>query len=316
MHLIAGELREGLPPEELRILAEALDDATPPTCAIRFADKKVREQLADLPWEYLALYADEAGGDEGRGEELLRKPPIVVQREFDVPPMKLVPGTRVQQATLFSSLVPIEQQESHDLTAATVVQLERHGIKVSPFLSAQYSTFSSAPPTSDVVILQIPVRLVDSRIELDFIGPERAPKPISADTVSTRLQDWPALTWLFIETIAEESSDQPAIAVRRLARTLAEDLKRPVVGVCHPRAYSSCVRENPDAPVFLAALLNEMRRGSPLDQAAHNARCTVVKSLPILKSAIVGMPIVVMPVQRAVREEPARRETDRRTVSR
>jgi hypothetical protein len=106
----------------------------------------------------------------------------------------------------------------------------------------------------------------------------------------------PELTWLFIESVAVNSRHQSALAVRRLAEYLASQLARPVVAICHSRAYLSCLRGNPEAVTFLPYLLGKLEKW-PLDHAAHAARDSVVNELAVNDPAIIGFPIVMRPVE-------------------
>ena len=89
------------------------------------------------------------------------------------------------------------------------------------------------------------------------------------------------------------------------------DQGRPVVAVCHARAYATALSEDAHAATpFLVHLLTELGNQRPLDQAAHAARRTTVSTLAPDEPAIVGIPIVIRPEPRP-EGEPARRPTSR-----
>jgi hypothetical protein len=214
----------------------------------------------------------------------------------------------VQKVELFSSLRPIESGKPHPLTAATKEQLEQLRIQMVPGAASSWNVFSMAQDDADVVVLQCPVRLEGGKLEMLF-APEAGVMeavPAQQDTLARKLQDRSSMTTLLIETIADDSGEQPALAVRRLARGLAESLRCPVVAICHPRAYAHSLKAYPNESVFVAALLQAVRSGLPLDQAAYSARHEVVTSLPT-EPTIVGIPIVMTPEKT---EEPLPRRDE------
>jgi hypothetical protein len=307
MQLLASELRRlALTPEQARDLDQLREDAVvgaPQTCAVRFADDSVRRQLADLPWEYLALQGSSPERKAQDENDPLRCPPISIERVFGVPRTKRA-GAAIQRVLLFSSLTATEHEDAELLTGATEQQLtERFSLTPEVTQRATWNMFSGAPESADVVILQAPVRLREGRVQVLFTDPASdEPKPVPAESIGKTLENRPELTWLFIETVAANSRHQSALAVRRLAEYLATQLARPVVAVCHSRAYLSCLRGNLDAATFLPHLLGKLDAKWPLDHAAHAARDSVVSSLAVNDPAIIGFPIVMRPVEREAPE--------------
>lgn len=297
MRMLAGELRGALIDEEKQSLDQALREETLSMCAVQFADSAAAAQLGDLPWEYLALHADAKPADLDQ-QAVLRHPPLCVERYVEVSPGPKGPGVTVQKVELFSSLFSPEAGTLHPLTAATKKQLEELGIRMSPGPSSSWNVFSMAQDDADIVILQCPVRLQGGRLEMLFEPEAGSTTPVSAqqDNLARKLKDRSSMTTLLIETIADGSSNQTALALRRLARSLAESLRCPAVAVCHSRAYARCPGDYPNEPVFMATLVKGVRSGLPLDQAAHAARCEVVTSL-VTDPAIVGIPIVTIPTK-------------------
>jgi hypothetical protein len=310
MQMVARELRAGLAPREQQSLEQAFRDESPPTCAVRFADSAAALRLGDLPWEYLALHVDPEHGEQDP-QDVLRSPPMFVERHIEVSPAPKAGGVTVQKVKLFSSLRSTEVGKPHPLTAATKEQLEKRlHIKMDPAAAASWNVFSMAQDDADVVILQCPVRLEGERLEMLFAREAGDMEPVPANTVARKLKDRTSMTVLLIETIADDSGDQPALAVRRLARDLAESLRCPVVAICHPRAYAHCLKHYPNEPVFLAALLQAVRSRLDLDQAAYSARNEVVTNLPT-EPTIVGIPIVMRPEPPEEAPDAARRQRRR-----
>jgi hypothetical protein len=294
MQTLARELRASLALRERQSLEQALRDESLPTCAVRFADKADGLRLGDLPWEYLALHVDPQPGEQDP-QDVLRSPPMFVERHLEVSPAPKAGGVTVQKVDLFSSLRSTEVGKPHPLTVATKEQLEKRlHIKMAPAAASSWNVFSMAQDDADVVILQCPVRLEGERLEMLFARESGDMEPVPAHTVVRKLKDRTSMTVLLIETIADDSGDQPALGVRRLARGLAENLRCPVVAICHPRAYAHCLKDYPNEPVFLAALLQAVRSRLDLDQAAYSARNEVVTNLPT-EPTIVGIPIVMKP---------------------
>ena len=309
MQLLASELRRlALTPEQARDLdqlREAAAAGAPQTCAVQFADPEVRKQLADLPWEYLALHGRGAEQQQLLDEDdPLRCPPISIERVFAVPGTKHA-GAAIQRVLLFSSLSATHAENADLLTDATEQQLKKIDLTPEVTRSATWPLFSGAPESADVVILQAPIRLRDGRVQVLFADPTSdEPKPVPAESIGKTLENRSELTWLFIETVAANSRHQSALAVRRLAEYLASRLARPVVAICHSRAYLSFLPDYPDAATFLPHLLGKLdaKPKWALDHAAHAARDSVVSSLAVSDAAIIGFPIVMRPIQREAPE--------------
>jgi len=313
--LLADELRRlALTPEQLRDLDETLRTAAegPATCALRFVDAQPRARLDEVPWEYLALPESGPGWQELGGEsDGERARGMIVERAFNVPRMKQAPR-RPQEIALFSSRGGTGRDP---LLAETEKQLKARGMNPKVTQAAEWNVFLGAPDDADLVILQTPVTLGDNGVDLLFAAEDR-PRHVPAPSVLKKLKRRRNLVWLLIETVADESQVQPALALRRLVPYLATELKRAVVGVCHPRAYLRSREENPDATAFLAGLIAELDEGSSLNHAAHEARESVASDLGVPNPAIVGLPIVMQPVELAEGEERqrpvARRDEARR----
>ena len=315
MWLLAAELRRlALNPELERELDEARREGERlATCALRFTDD-ARSRLGDLPWEYLALPTGARSGNDG----------IAVARHFDAPRPKRGPQ-EIQRVALFSSRRSTDSLPD-PLTSATTKELEELGM-LKPedcATSATWTVFQAAPDNADVVILQTPVSLVDIETEADggakkvakevavlFATPGDQAKEVMADQVAATLKRRGLLGWLLVETVADNSQKEPALAVRRLAQELAAQLERPVVAVCHSRAYLSCLEKEPGAATFLAHLLKGLGAGSSLDRAVRDARAEAMLSLGISNPAIVGIPIVMQPVEREAAREGQRPSAQR-----
>jgi hypothetical protein len=298
MYVLAEELRRltGDQLHDLEAVLQLAPDELPKTCAVSFAEGATGE-IVELPWEYLGLC-----GSERRGA-----PMISIERLFEAPVTKYAGTQEIQKVVLFSSLEAGAEESVHPLTAATQAQLELSPEDVVP--RAKWSQFTGAPD-ADVVALQAPVWLKDGNLKVVFAGP-RAGEPNDVDAVhaKTFLQQRPALSWLLIETIADDPHYRSALAVRKLADYLASQAKRPVVALCHSPAYLTALRENPNATTFLGQLIDKLRARWPLDHAAYAARESVVSSLGLNDSSIIGFPVVLRPVERTapVSERPAAR---------
>jgi hypothetical protein len=163
----------------------------------------------------------------------------------------------------------------------------------------------------DVLILQAPIQLDGEKVKVIMAGsPGRGPIPVDAEKLTEQLADKSNLTWVVIETVANDCSMRTAQALRRLADELAQKIGRQVVALCHPRAYlhefEIAETPNEEPPVFLVELLKQLPRTS-LDDAAHIARKNVLRGWP-LDEAGVGVPIVMRPqAPVAVAAEPSQR---------
>jgi hypothetical protein len=109
------------------------------------------------------------------------------------------------------------------------------------------------------------------------------------------------MIWLVLESVADHQEWQSPTPARKLAERFAQRLEIAVVAVCHPRAFSTCLRDNPHASSFVARLVDELIDGTPLDRAAHVARCDVLNTLAPKEAAVVGIPRVLQPYQREAR---------------
>jgi Caspase domain/TIR domain len=299
MEMIGEELRElVLEPEHLRAIEARRQEnpESPPTIDLRFVTPEVRTKLADLPWEYLGVCPGAAAALPS-GVDVMREPPVSVERLVPCTPKKLSGEPFVQHVAIFSSLRPGEHAstEHHVLSATTKARLEALGVSTEIVSAVTWQQFRGQRENADVVILHAPVHMANGRVEVGFESPpERELRLIAADSVRDTLKGRTALSWLFIEAVAEDPSKQPALAIRRFAETLAAYLERPIVAVCHARAYLGCLtRDESAATPFFAHLLRELGR-LPLDQAAHAARRETVSSLAA-EPSIVGIPIVIRP---------------------
>jgi caspase domain-containing protein/TIR domain-containing protein len=301
MDILATELRR-LTRDQFQEADDApgAGDEPPKPCAVSFADDDTRHLLADLPWEYLAL-CGKPGKQRRAASERLVRPPIAVERLFHVPATKGGGAARpqLQHVVLFSSLRPATNEDVHPLTSATAAQLS---VKPELVLSANWSDFSLAPDNADVVILQVPVWLEDEDAKVVFAStrPEDGPDDRASTHVISQLRDRSALTLCLIETVADDPHRHSPAAVRQLADSLAEEIKRPVVAICHSGAYANCVRSYPNADTFLAQLVRKLEADWSLDHAAHAAREGVVRSLGLKDPSIIGFPVVMRPVEREV----------------
>jgi hypothetical protein len=293
MHVLADELMHIAAPQ-LDGLHELVEAAAArfATCQVRFADSTARERLSGLPWELLALCDSP---DVHRRQDVLSDPRVAVERLFGVTGTKSA-AVSVKKVALLSSLVPASDGKSSVLTSQTQEQLEKNGIAVEAVAPASWDTVWSATPDADVVALQTPVRLVEAGVSLQFANDSWK----RAQSVGTQLGQRRNLTCLLIETVADAWSDVPALGVRLLAGDLASRLERPVIAVCHPRAYLDCIAGEPKAATFLAELLRKMNAQVPLGRAASEARKSVLDSLGG-DPAVVGLPIVLQPVPREER---------------
>jgi hypothetical protein len=285
----------------------------PATLDVSFSDPHVQAQLADVPWEYLALCPDEGGMPPV--DDAMRAPPLSVERVTATTRKKQVARASIQQVTIFSSLGAAGRGsvEHHQLTATTKQGLDACSLSSEVVSPGTWSQFLGQEDNADVLILHAPVYLVDGNLSVGFAAAGPAPelKRVPASSLRDRLKAQRALTWLFIETVASDPGNQTAFAVRRLAEELASNLERPVVAVCHARAYATALSEDAHAATpFLVHLLTELGNQRPLDQAAHAARRTTVSTLAPDEPAIVGIPIVIRPEPRP-EGEPARRPTSR-----
>jgi hypothetical protein len=309
MQVLADEFRVVLTDEQWSAL-QAGPNERPETCAVRFADMNARLRLGDLPWEYLALH-----GRSATPEQLLEEatPNVSIERVFAVPGTKQAGSGVIQKVALFSSLGSAGDSDLHVLTDATKRHVQTLGLlSDADVAEAIWGVFRTAPDDADTIILQAPVRIEDNTAKVVFASDATRANPVPADSVAKELSRRTTLTRLFIETVATDSRTQPALAVRRLAQLLASRLKRPVVAICHSRAYLNCLRQHPEATVFLAELLRELDRGSALDRAAQVARDNVVSSLGLNDPAVIGFPIVIRPVE----QEPQESQEPQRPVAR
>ena len=282
-------------------------DGRPKTCAVRFADATARSRLGDLPWEYLASPPAAATPEDLFAEE---SPRVSFERVFAVSGTKQAAPT-LQKVALFSSLLSTEDKSLKRLTADTQGQLQGLGLLSAEDVNeATWGAFGYAPDNADVVILQAPVRIAEDGVKVLF-APSAAGKdldPVPAESVANVLQKRTTMTWLLIETVGNDSRDQPGRAARRLAQILAINTKRAVVAICHSRAYLSCLARTDKPTSFLAELLREVDGGSFLDEAAQAARESVVWSLGVNNPAVVGVPIVLRPEPAEPSRPVARRD--------
>jgi hypothetical protein len=268
----------------------------PPSWAVQFVGDDDWDALRDLPWEYIGL----PDADEGRDDFT---PRVAVGQVFDVAKTKRGGRAAVQQVAVFSSRGGGQKGQPDPLFASTCEHLDAFSLKPDPAAAVEWNLFLGKwPEDADVVILQAPVQLRQNAVEVLFAAKDGF-KPVPAKSVADSLGRRDAVTLVLLETVADECRNQPARALRRLARYLAVEIKRPVVAACHPRAYLAALDDTPGAPPFVAELLKQYAAGLPLEAAAYTARERVATSLGTGTAAIVGLPIVVRPVERDESED-------------
>ena len=264
--------------------------------ALRFPDPDVRAKTADLPWEYLAFFGIDTAHavPAGDGLSAARAP---VERLFGTSGTKSADEAQVQAVALLSSLEPSSTGPAHVMAAAATEQFRTLGLETEPTTHVTWGLFSGSPNTADLMVLQVPLTWDEGEAKALFkpTRPDDGPKPVRAHDVATVLQNRSALTRVFIETLADTSRAATAAALRRFADDLARQLGRPVVGVCHARAYASAVTETPAATSFVPHVVQQLKNRVSLEVAAHSARLRVASTLAASEPAIVGIPVVVRP---------------------
>jgi len=290
--MLAHELARLVPSEQLKLVDDVLGRGSelPPTCCVRFSDDHARSKLRDLPWEYLTVHPSAAGGPD--------RVRMGVVRVFPVAGTKQAVRAAPQRVAVLSSYGGFEDEPRRLLPVETAKQLKKLGVALDEDPEPlTWPQFRGSPDKADVVVLQAPLRLDGDEVKMLFVGASaREPKPTSWTEVANVLERRRALTWLLIETVADDSRSRSAFAVRRLALELATKLARPVVGICHTSAYLSCLEEKPPGTAFTAHLLWQLNAGQSLERAAAAARREVSSSFGIDDPAVVGMPIVMRPV--------------------
>ena len=223
---------------------------------------------------------------------------------METPPTKHAVLPAPQQVVLFSSLestgAPGEDPQRHILTVNATDQLHRLPIQTDVVTPASWPEFLGHSAPASLVILQAPLRWADHELTIGF-SPKQAgqePRFVDFEAVLDVLKRRRAMIWLVIESIADRPEWQSPSAARKLAERFAQKLKIAAVAVCHPRAFSSCLQDNPHANSFVARLVDELIDGTPLDRAAHVARCEVLNTLAPKEAAVVGIPRVLQPYQR------------------
>jgi hypothetical protein len=306
VHVLAEDLRRHVPRFEHEIgqsLPTESDDPLP--VDLRFKDKEVRKRLGDLPWEYISMCRF---GDEQRPPDPVRSPALTVQRVFPAGRTKSSQSGRVarapgliQRVAVFSSLAPPAPTElQHLLTRLTTERLVEAKFKPEVTAPADWRRFRSFNKDADVFILQVPVYLEGKQAQVRWrlpSGEEDTTTPI--EDLGRVLEDRPALTWLLIESVAEQADADSALAVRQAAEYLALKLELPVLAVCHSMAYLNYLREDDLDGPFAAQVVERLNRGEPLDIAANAVRRDLMTALSPKQPAIIGVPIVLSPDRRA-----------------
>jgi hypothetical protein len=171
-----------------------------------------------------------------------------------------------------------------------------------------WSQFAGSPDSADLVVLQVPLTWGEDGEAKALFAPKSAddaPKQVRAsDLADTLAASRGALSHVFLETLADTSRAGSAAALRCYADDLATRLKRPVVGVCHARAYAGAVTDTQTARSFMPHVVQGLKSGESLELAAHAARVRVVSTLAADEPAIVGIPVVVRPEREGSEPKP------------
>jgi len=287
----------------------SLRESEVPTLELEFTNGGPEQYnvFRELPWEYVSLPYLIDQSDKSIN------PSVPVQRLGLGTPTKAGPGTTPQSVALFSSLTPglsqrdmaaggpSAQASQHVITKAAVAQLQAAHAKLESMEPVTYQTFASFPPDrADLVVLQAPLRMTDGTVEIGFCQPSsRDHKYVDYRSVCNALVKLQTMAWLIIETAAERNGDQSPAAARRLGVRVSDRLDIPVVVVCHPRAYVSCLQENPDATSFVAGVYRSLCAEETLERAAFKARSEVVSALGV-EGGLVGIPLVFRPARGTV----------------
>jgi hypothetical protein len=301
IHVLGEDLRRHVVPPRFD------QDRDPLPVDLRFRDRKVRQRLSDLPWEYIAM-CRHANGDEQRPQDPLRAPALSVQRGFPATPTKsggggrsLRAAGRIQRVALFSSLAPSGAGErQHLLTRVSVKRLKAAGLEPEVTAPADWRRFYNYRNDADVFILHVPVHLEHGQPHVRWLRPSgEEDRATPMESIAGALRARPAMTWLLIESVAEDADAESALAVRQLAEYLALQVERPVLAVCHAAAYLRYLGdEDPDGP-FAAQVVERLNAGEPLDMAAHAVRHELMTALSPREPAIIGVPMVLSPDERA-----------------
>jgi Caspase domain/TIR domain len=290
-------------------LAEALrlaGDNQPPRLELQFEDETIRDAIGDLPWEYLALHCPSGVPELRDSADVLRNPRLPVERLVETPPTKHAVLPTPQQVVLFSSLESTaapaanpQRDMPHVLTVNAIDKLRHLSVPTDVVTPASWQEFLGHSAPASLVILQAPLRWADHELTIGFFKQaSQVPRFVDFESVLGVLKDRRAMIWLVIETVADHPEWQSPSAARKLAERFAQRLKIATVAVCHPRAFSGCLRDNPHANSFVARLVDELIDGTPLDRAAHVARSEVLNTLAPKEAAVVGIPRVLQPYQR------------------
>ena len=294
-------------PDDHDNLAEALKvagDSRPPRLELQFEDDVIRDAIGDLPWEYLALHCPSGVPELRYSADVLRSPRLPVERLVETPPTKHAVLPAPQQVVLFSSLestgAPGADPQRHILTVNATDQLHRLPIQTDVVTPASWPEFLGHSAPASLVILQAPLRWADHELTIGF-SPKQAgqePRFVDFEAVLDVLKRRRAMIWLVIESIADRREWQSPNA----GANWPSDSPRSSISLPWPCAipgpfpvvYRTTRTPTPSSPGWSMSFID----GTPLDRAAHVARCEVLNTLAPKEAAVVGIPRVLQPYQR------------------
>jgi hypothetical protein len=300
--LALGERRDELTRE-----ASRRDRQSPMRVSLAF-DPGTIPDLFDLPWEYV-----------GFSDPVLAPGVAIPPAMRDLQPVeRLVQGSRTKQAgnarpqqgVLFCSLQPDSpQSDRHALLESFELQYQRTKppLRLDVVRQATWHQFRTNPLAADLVILQARIKMGEGMAQIGFASRGGELEDTREDDLLNTLALRRPLTWLVVEAIAEHPDWQTPLAARRLAHQFAKRCERNVVAICHPPAYHRCVRDRLDEDTFLDHLVRNLASGSPVGQAAHEARQEALAALQV-DGSVIGIPIVIRPEWRS---EPTASDTTR-----
>ncbi len=281
------------------------DPQNPVRVSVAF-DPGTHSELRDLPWEYLG-FCDPVQVpdpvDPGALPDIRDLRPV--ERLLQGSRTKHAGNATPQRGVLFCALQPDSQQsDRHALLESFESQYPKAKLRlgVEVFRPATWRQFRTNPTGADLVILQARIRMRGGMAQVGFGSPggeladtrEIDLLNTVADPVGELTLPWRALTWLVVETIAEDPTWQAPLATRRFAHNLAQRCQRNVVAICHPPAYRRCLRDGPGDDTFLDMFVRNLARGRPLGQAAYGARQAALAALQV-DGSVIGIPIVIRP---------------------